>query len=339
MARSGHGRALEERRLGHGLQTLPSGLSAFPVARTSEFHRSINQKLPELWSDFSDRGSPDPRVHCEQSTRFHGDTGDLNAATRGSPWLEQDIARLRADVEQRRDAFRERLRRCRLEGGFAGEDKEQQWALRRFNEEREEIRREEEKLKQLESHPGNAGRRRVLFVGFAEFDMDGRVHTAGEMDRLMLHAASAKFPCARPASFDEYSDGSVLGLPAKNLSGRDAVFAGPGATGCELNHTNTLGAQKAMVPAGDPLDGSWGAASLYGRKSVICVLPMERVKRQQSLMQFGLARESVGKSGRLRRAGSLSCLTDQTQWASGDFGAAGSTNQSQRMIRTDQFFR
>lgn len=262
--RTGHGRAMEERRLNFGHQSLPSGANAFPVARASPFHRSINQNLPELWSDFSDRGSPNPRGHCEQSARFHGDV--------------------------------ERPRRSARHG-------------------------------------------QVLFAGFAEFDMDGRVHTAGEMDRLMLHAAAAKFPCARPSTFDEYSEGCILGLPQRNVSGRDIVFVGPGATGCELNHTNTLGAQKAMVPPGDHLDGTWGAASLYGRKALLCVYPVQRVKKQQSLMQFGLARESVGKSGRLRRAGSLSSLADRTQWTSGDFGVGGSSHMAQRMIRTDQFFR
>lgn len=245
MARTGHGRALEERRLNFGHQTLPSGLSAFPVARNSEFHRSINQRLPELWSDFS---NPSRSEANEQSTRFHGDGDGADAAGKAQ---------------------------------------------------------------------------QVLFVGYAEFDMDGRVHTAGEMDRLMLHAASAKYPCSRPATFDEYSEGNILGLPKRNLSGRDIVFVGPGATGCELNHTNTLGSQKAMVSPGDHLDGTWGAASMYGRKCLICVYPVARLKKQQSLMQFGLARQSAGSSGRLRRAGSLTTLSDKTQWTSGDCGVGG----------------
>lgn len=263
MARSGRGQALNERRLNHGLQTLPSGASAFPVPRNSEHHRSINQSLPQLWSDFSDRGSPESRAQCERSAKYHGDEG----------------------------------------------------------------------------RTASAKHTQVLFLGFATFEMDGRVHTAGEMDRLMLFAACAKYPCARPATFDEYSEGCILGLPQKNLSGRDIVFVGPGSTGCELNHTNTLGAQKAMVPPGDALDGTWGAASMYGQKSMICVYPVQRVKQQQSLAQFGLARESVSKSGRLRRAGSLSTLSDRTQWTNGEFGMGGSTHMSQHMSRTDQFFR
>jgi len=264
MVRSGHGRALQERRLCAGHQTLPSGLNAFPVPRKSEFHRSINQKLPELWSDFSDRGSPNARMMCGQSTKFHGDAqGPIESANHG----------------------------------------------------------------------------RVLFVGYAEFEMDGRAHTAGEMDRLMHYAANAKYPCSRPAAFDEYSEGWIVGLPKKNLSGRDVVFVGPGATGCELNHTNTLGAQKAMVPPGDNFDGSWGAAALYGRKSIVCVYPVARIERQQSLTQFGLARKSLGTTGRMRGSSSLESLTDLTKWTTGDFGRSGSTNLAQRTSRLDQFFQ
>lgn len=242
--------ATTERRLNFGHQTLPSGLSAFPVARKSDFHRSINQQLPELWPDFSDRGSPGARVDCSVASRFHGD-----------------------------------------EDGAAA----------------------------------SAKHGKVVFVGYASFEMDGRAHTAGEMDRLMMSAAAAKYPCARPCTFDEYADGVVLGLPQKNLSGRDVAFVGLGATGCNgVSHSNTLGAQKAIVPPGDFLDGSWGAVSLYGWKSILCVVPAERMRRQQSLMQFGLARATVGKSGGLRRASSLSGLSDRTPWTTGDFGVMSS---------------
>eukprot|EP00438_Fugacium_kawagutii_P007921 Skav203703 [mRNA] locus=scaffold259:362240:390330:+ [translate_table: standard] len=65
-----------ERRLNVGLQTLPSGLSAFPVARQSIFHRSINQKMPELWSDFSDSGLP-------QAGSFEEACSTLRAAGQG----------------------------------------------------------------------------------------------------------------------------------------------------------------------------------------------------------------------------------------------------------------
>lgn len=283
--RTGRCHALEERRLNHGLQTTLSGRSAFPVARTSVFHSSINQKLPELWSDFSERGLADARTGFDdKAARFHGDLHN------SSPTASVTLSPMQSQ----------------LGGGTAS------------------------------SFPTTA--RHVVFAGFAEFDMDGRHHTAGEMDRLMLHAAASKYPCARPATLDEYVDKQISGLPKRNSSGRDVVFAGPGATGCELFHTNTLGAQKCIVSPGDPFDGSWGAASLYGRKCVLCVYPVERVKRQQSLTQFGLTRGSIGKEGRLKKAASLTALPrDTTRWTTTDF--AGSTHHAARAMRGDQFFR
>jgi len=158
-----------------------------------------------------------------------------------------------------------------------------------------------------------------VFIGYAEFEIDGRHQTAGEMDRTMQWAAGEKYPCARPATLDEYERGVILNLPQRNRSGKDIVFTGPGATGCELFHTNTLGAQKCIVPPGDCFDGQTGAASLFGRKACICVYPAERVKRQQSLTQFGLARHTMSGTGRLRRAGSLAGLSDSTKWTRGDF--------------------
>jgi len=296
MALSGHAPALEERRFNHGHHMTPSGRAIYPIARGSEHHRSINQKMPELWSDYSDRGLPDSRAgHCERAHPFHGDlpmepTDEVVPVDETHPWQQAPSA-----AQSR---------------GFSSPTR---------------------------VPPAAARPVRVLFAGYAEFDMDGRSQTAGEMDRLMSHAAACKYPCSRPATFDEYAEMGIMGLPTKNTSGRDVVFVGPGATGCELFHTNTHGAQKAVVPPGDAYDGTWGTASLYGRKVALCVYPVERVKRQQSLTQFGLARSSIGKSGRLKKAGSLASLSDQTKWTSGDF--AGSSSQAQRTIRMDQFFR
>lgn len=269
MSASGHAAATEERRLNFGLQYTPSGRPLHPVARGSEFHRSINQKLPELWADFSDKGHPEARAgHDERSVSFHGGFGLATTSSREGQFKE---------------------------------------------------------------------RQQVVFAGFAEFDMDGRTHTAGEMDRIMAHAAVSKYPCARPATLDEYTGVHIVGLPLKNQSGRDVVFTGPGATGCELYHTNTLGAQKCFVPPGDAFDGSIGAASLYGRKCIVCVFPVERVRRQQSLAQFGVVRAAIGSSGRLRRAGSMASLKDTTQWTCSSFGR--SSSQAANTSRMDQFFR
>lgn len=264
MALTGHGRPLEERRFNHGHQTLPSGRSAFPVARTDPHHRSVGQLLPELWSDFSDRGLPDARAGLSESAaQFHGDydaglgvhkvvpmsTAALKSMSRGSP------------------------------SATSGK-------------------------------PGHAAGR-VVFVGYATFDMDGRTHTAGEMDRLMMRAAVSKYPCSRPATFDEYAEGVIQNLPPRNNSGLDVAFVGPGATGSELYHTNTLGMQKCVVcPGDDYTERQWGMASLYGRKALLCVYPVERMRRQRSLTQYGLGRNFVqAKSGPLKKAGSLACLS------------------------------
>lgn len=285
---------LEERRFNAGLQQLPSGRSVFPVARNSEFHRTINQRLPELWADFSDRALPEGRSGTHSKLlAFHGDSDP--------------------DLDVR-------------DGDFTGRPARQAPGA---------LRATATLAVGQALRPG-----RVVFVGFAEFDMDGRLHTAGEMDRLMQHSASSKYPCSRPATFDEYADEggpAIVGLPQKNTSGRDIVFVGPGGTGCELFHTNTLGSQKCAVPPGEALDGTWGIASMYGRKTILCVYPIERVKRQQSLTQFGLCRNTVGPGGRMRRAGSLASLQDKTSWTSGDF--RGSTHQAQRAVRMDQFFK
>mmetsp|Transcript_161 Transcript_161/g.300 ORF Transcript_161/g.300 Transcript_161/m.300 type:complete len:144 (+) Transcript_161:3-434(+) len=134
---------------------------------------------------------------------------------------------------------------------------------------------------------------------------------------MMLHVASSKYPCSRPATLDEYAGGAIVGLPAKNSTGLDVVFAGPGGTGCELFHTNTLGAQKVVVPPGDAFDGTWAMASLFGRKSVLCVHPIERLRRQQSLTLFGLGRKTLGSPGGLRRSGSSTSLPGEANKGSG----------------------
>merc|ERR1719456_148347 len=134
-----------------------------------------------------------------------------------------------------------------------------------------------------------------VFLGYAEFDMDGRHQTAGEMDRIMQWAAGEKFPCARPATLDEYERGVIMGLPQRNRSG------------------------KCIVPPGDTFDGQTGAASLYGRKACICVYPAERVRRQQSLTQFGLARSTVSGTGKMKKSNSIAGISDSTVWTKGNF--------------------
>lgn len=288
MALSGHStEALQERRFNHGLQTLPSGRSAFPVSRADPYHRSLLQGMPELWSDFSDQGLPEARAGLsEGATTYHGDYDASLGCYLSKPSLRSGS----------------RPGAAASPGGS--------------------ISPASAPSARKPSHASG----RVVFVGYATFDMDGRTHTAGEMDRLMMRAASSKYPCARPATFDEYADGAIQGLPQRNKSGLDVAFVGPGATGSELFHTNTLGMQKCCVAPGDDFtERQWGVASLHGRKAVLCVYPAERLRRQRSLTQYGLARDFVtNKSGPLRKAGSLACLS-------------GSSPQSQTTTR-DKFF-
>ncbi|CAK9113863.1 unnamed protein product [Durusdinium trenchii] len=231
---TGHGKGDLERRLNVGLQTLPSGFSAFPVARPW-----AARKVLAKGRSFESRVAVGAR-------RVEAVTAPVTA--RAGP--HQQIDRFHGDHELSR------------------------------------------KAPPLSARPG-----KVVFVGFAEFDMDGRAFTGGEMDRMMMISASQKYPCSRPATFDEYAERCILGLPERNNCGRDVVFVGPGATGCELFHTNTLGIQKAVVSPHDMFDGTWGNASLYGRKCILCVYPVQRLKKQQSLTQFGLARQTIGKPG------------------------------------------
>mmetsp|Transcript_69681 Transcript_69681/g.167252 ORF Transcript_69681/g.167252 Transcript_69681/m.167252 type:complete len:288 (+) Transcript_69681:107-970(+) len=276
LARTGHGRPdrsagkllHKERRLNYGLQTLPSGLSAFPAPRNSDWHRNIGQSLPELWSDFSTRGhAAGSSGHDEHSMTFHGTSSSggfgntMSSSGKGLQRLQDTTASS-----------------CPSRGSQASE---------------------------------GFFSRKCVFAGFAEFDMDGRVHTGGEMDRIMMMAVSSKYPCSRPASIDEYVDGDILNMPARNHTGRDVVFVGPRSTGSTLFHSNTLGAGKCFVPPGDAFDGTAGAVSIHGRKCAVCVYPMERVRRQPSLVTFGSMRRATDEQGKMRRAASLGSAVQQ----------------------------
>ncbi|CAK9058538.1 unnamed protein product [Durusdinium trenchii] len=268
---TGHGKGDLERRLNVGLQTLPSGFSAFPVARQSLFHR---RSVDAEKNAFSER----------EWQALGGSKGVGQGATlklKGS----KGIFDQRRSFESRVAVGARRVEAVTAPVTARAGPHQQ---IDRFHGDHELSR----KAPPLSARPG-----KVVFVGFAEFDMDGRAFTGGEMDRMMMISASQKYPCSRPATFDEYAERCILGLPERNNCGRDVVFVGPGATGCELFHTNTLGIQKAVVSPHDMFDGTWGNASLYGRKCILCVYPVQRLKKQQSLTQFGLARQTIGKPG------------------------------------------
>ncbi|CAK0837917.1 unnamed protein product [Prorocentrum cordatum] len=74
--------------------------------------------------------------------------GSSRLAHRMCPWLEQDIVQLRAQLEQRREAYREGCRRFRRGENFsAGPER---WGVRKFGQERDSMRLEERKIRMLE---------------------------------------------------------------------------------------------------------------------------------------------------------------------------------------------
>lgn len=293
-----------ERRFNIGCQTLPSGKSAYPVARGNRFYKTINQNLPELWADFSDRGLP--HDHPEQYI---------------GPGIKVDAL----DGTQR-SGFRDRTRAPKVDSVVFQSTNRTNFSTGRGSS---------------KSSKGFAATR-VVFVGFAEWEMDGRLHSQGEMDRLMAVAAASKFPCSRPATFEEYSSMSVIGSPKVNASGRDISFVGSGSC-CERGDANTLGTKKWVVPARDPFDGTATTSATFGKKCVMCVYPAARMEKQHSLSQFGLARTAASnygfpnlQDGKLRKVRSWAGIPDTTQWAAADF--SGSTGEVQRTVRYDRFF-
>eukprot|EP00747_Dinoflagellata_sp_TGD_P184602 gnl/TRDRNA2_/TRDRNA2_40376_c0_seq1.p3 gnl/TRDRNA2_/TRDRNA2_40376_c0~~gnl/TRDRNA2_/TRDRNA2_40376_c0_seq1.p3 ORF type:complete len:112 (-),score=21.28 gnl/TRDRNA2_/TRDRNA2_40376_c0_seq1:50-385(-) len=71
-------------------------------------------------------------------------------AWRGCPWLELDIKKLREEIASRHAAYSEGRRAFRRGGTFSSSAGESQLATRRFGEEREKMRVEERKIKELE---------------------------------------------------------------------------------------------------------------------------------------------------------------------------------------------
>lgn len=292
-----------ERRFNVGCQTLPSGKSAYPVARGNRFYTTIGQNLPELWADFADRGLP--HTHPEQNI---GPGMDVGREDKGLFQKHREDMQGRSDGMQR-SGFRDRLQ-----------------STNRTNF-----------SKSGGSSKGFAQAQKVVFVGFAEWEMDGRLHSQGEMDRLMAVAAASKFPCSRPATFEEYASMNIAGSPVVNVSGRDISFVGTGSC-CERGDANTLGTKKWVVPARDPFDGTATTSATFGKKCCMCVYSVARMEKQHSLSQFGLARTAASslQDGKLRRVRSWAGIPDKTQWAAADF--SGSTGEVQRTVRYDRFF-
>ncbi|CAE8640691.1 unnamed protein product [Polarella glacialis] len=84
----------------------------------------------------------------------HGLTSQITVSARAfaaatfCPMLEQDILEMRKLIEERRNAFKDGRKRFVRGGNFSAGD--EQWATRRFGQERSEMKTEEKKIKQLE---------------------------------------------------------------------------------------------------------------------------------------------------------------------------------------------
>lgn len=146
--------------------------------------------------------------------------------------------------------------------------------------------------------------------------------TRGELDRLMVSACANKFPCSRPATYEEYISKSIGQLPKINRTKFDVCFIGPGSEKIgpgALDHKNTLFVRKKVVFPGERLDGSSGQievadSSLSGRKTCIAVVYSNRLIKQPSLKQFGLLRNTLKVNGKGDRTDIETLDEDRTQW-------------------------
>merc|ERR1719223_568491 len=103
-----------------------------------------------------------------------------------------------------------------------------------------------------------------------------------------MHSACAnKFPCSRPATYEEYISHAIAGLPKLNTTRYDLTFVGPGSEKIgpgALDHKNTFFARKKIVFPGDRLDGGSGKieitdSSCWGRKSCVAVTYANRIRK------------------------------------------------------------
>lgn len=172
--------------------------------------------------------------------------------------------------------------------------------------------------------------------------MDGRTLTTGELDRLMHQTAQQKYPCSRPATFEEYVSGRIAGLPKVNMSGFDACFVGPGSAVVPQKNGgachDTLGYRKKVVLTGDDFDGrTTDTGAMWGEKSVVAVVPVERFRKQPSLATFGQLRGLLDNEGRMNLKRSKSWMAQLGPPAQGGGGAGRSTSLSRTATYSDGF--
>ncbi|CAD7941752.1 unnamed protein product [Amoebophrya sp. A25] len=283
------------RRYNWGHQCAQNGHSLFPVPTYSEFHRSINQnpQMGNLWIDASNtyedaRLSTQP-YHLEKDTR----TMTAYSYDRKVPpgtYIEPKVFNLGTHVNWKTRPL----------------DKFEQAKMRRDVRCYSVVKRGSPAV----HHPV------CVFAGFVDWTMERAAMTRGEMDRLMYAACAAKYPCSRPATYEEYISHGISGLPTLNQTKHDITFVGPGSDKIgpgALDHRNTIFARKKVVFPGDRLDGSSGQieiddSSCWGRKTCIAVVYTNRLRKQPSLKQFGVLRNTL----KVRDGTDVS--GDATQW-------------------------
>lgn len=290
------------RRFNWGHQNTPGGASLYPVPPHSVFHRSLTQ-LPcmgNLWVDasntYEDARLEKQPYHLERDTRTMTAYSYDRRVAPGS-YVEPVLFNLSTHPNWKTRAM-DRFQQSKIR-----RDKKSYSVPRRGNE-------------------GAEGQYSCMFVGFADYTMEKGAMTRGELDRLMVSACHSKFPCSRPATYEEYISKSIGQLPKINRTKFDVTFIGPGSEKLgpgALDHKNTLFCRKKVVFPGERLDGSSGQieisdSSCWGRKTCIAVVYVNRIIRQPSLKQFGLLRNCIDQSWRGDRQYMESLSDDETQW-------------------------
>lgn len=275
-------------RFNYGHQTSSCGISLYPVPPNSKFYRSVTQ-LPlsgNLWVDCSNT-IEDARL---ASQPFHG--GDIRPLTAYSydrrvppgTYVEPKVFNLATHPKWRTQPSLTRLAKAKLLR-----------EARSFSVPRRGGGGSPYTCTN-ELHNGPVS---CIFLGFADWTMEPGRMTRGELDRLMISACRSKYPCSRPATYEELISQAIIGLPEHNKTGLDIAFVGPGsevipAGGGGIESRSAFCRKKVVFP-GDRLDKetSLSLNSLGGRKTCIAVQQLNRLSLQPSLRQFGAARKTL----------------------------------------------
>lgn len=281
-------------RFNVGHQTTPAGFSLYPTPPNNRFYKSLTTKVTgNLWVDSSNtyedgRLSTQP-YHLEQRAMS---AYSYDRRIPPGSYVEPVMFNLAHDPHNKTKEL----------------DRYQQAKLRRemraFSIPRRGI---------ADDHFVSC-----VFVGFVEWNMERAAFRRGELDRLMIAACRAKYPCSRPATYEEFISHAITGLPAMNQTKFDITFTGPGSEKIgpgALDHKNTLFSRKKIIMPGERLDGSTGQieisdSSIWGKKACIAVVYSTRLQLQPSLRQFGQSRKTIKD----QKCYTENCSNDKTQW-------------------------